>query len=1008
MSNWLECKQCGGQIPLEDGSLVSICPYCGSQNTVGKSAGEQNGLVNRANYLRRNNEFDKASVVYEELLKVDNTDYEAHWGLVLCRFGIEYVEDPATNEQVPTCHRTAEDPIYTDISYRAALEYAPLVVREVYEKEAAQIDTIQKNIIALSRREEKFDVFLCYKELDEAGNRTEDSVIAQELEFELSRRGYRVFFARKTLEHVLGSAYEPIIYAALQSAKAMVVLGTQPDHFTAVWVQNEWQRFRELIKKGAQKILIPAYRGMSPYDLPIELSNLQALDMGKLGFVQDLCDGIDRFTGAGKREQTPPAAVAANTPNPESLLKRACLFIEEGNYQKADGYLERVLDLCPEEPRAYMGKLLIELGLRTEDGLSDRMSLLDDFQNFQKALRFSTGELHARYEGYNAAIQERIQEAEEKKRAEEAAAQELRRIAEAAQRVKLAAEKAERDEKLRREIERMEEERRVRHEKAKKFNRVFWPVVLISAAMILFFGVYLPKAPYIRGYQDAEKRYESGDYAGAAEIFSGLGDFRDAAARGKDAAYKSAEALLSAGEYEQAAAAFRALGSYNDAAKRSNDTLYQYAEFLLKGGETIAALETFEDLGYYNGAYNRANEVRLLLFENAKASVSAGEFSKAIHLFYYLGSFQESEKALLELALQRYEAGDYGNALLAWNAGGKDGGAKTRAVEQFTSLYKDLRSRVALGKQCLLAIGTDGTVRVLASGKASPPAQKTLTELAAWGEIRRIAIGENLVLGLKQNGTAVSMGLRSGRIAPDVSKWKKVKEILVLDDACFGVTASGRIVYAGDMEQAGIDPEKIRTWGDVYAIDGGGDFIVGLKVNGRVLALGNNQYGQCDVDSWKDIAAIVAKRGPNVGLTIGIDQDGAVVITGSSDLGQTKSRGWSGILRVATDGQTVLGLRQSGTVFAAGDRSQGKCDTDNWKDVVDLAVSDGQSIGLCEDGTVLTTSSSFSGAADLAGWSDVIAIWSADGCVLGLSADGTLHMAGDAYSAVEGANWKLW
>ncbi|MEA5048574.1 MAG: TIR domain-containing protein [Eubacteriales bacterium] len=1008
MSNWLECKQCGGQIPLEDGSLVSVCPFCGSQNTVGKSAGEQNGLVNRANYLRRNNEFDKASAVYEELLKMDNTDYEAHWGLVLCRFGIEYVEDPATQEQVPTCHRTAEDPVYTDISYRAALEYAPLVVREVYEKEAAQIDTIQKNIIALSRQEEKFDVFLCYKELDEVGNRTEDSVIAQELEFELSRRGYRVFFARKTLENVLGSAYEPIIYAALQSAKAMVVLGTQPDHFTAVWVQNEWQRFRELIKKGAQKILIPAYRGMSPYDLPMELSNLQALDMGKLGFVQDLCDGIDRFTGAGKREQTPQTVVAANTPNPESLLKRACLFIEEGNLQKADGYLERVLDLCPEEPRAYMGKLLIELGVRTESRLAFHLTPLDPLPNYQKALRFSSGELHARYEGYNAAIQKRIQEAEEKKRAETAAAEELKRVAEAVARAKQAAEKAERDEKLRREVERMEEEKRIRNEKAKKFNRVFWPVVLTLAAMILFFGVYLPKVPYLRGYQNAEKLYESGDYAGAAEIFSGLGDFRDAAARGKDAAYKNAEALLSAGEYEKAAAAFRALGSYNDAAKRSKDTLYQYAEVLLKSGDAIAALEAFENLGSYNGAYNRANEVRLLLYENAQASITAGEFSKAIHLLYYLGSFQESEKALLDLALQRYEAGDYGNALLAWNAGGKDGGAKTRAIEQFASLREDLYSRVSAGKQCLLAIGADGTVRVLASSKTSPPAKETLTEITAWNEIRRIAVGENLILGLKQNGTAVAVGLRSGRVAPDVSKWRKVKSILVLDDACFGVTASGRIVFAGDMEQAGIDPDKIRTWGDVYAIDGGGDFIIGLKVNGRVLALGNDQYGQCDVDSWRSVATIVAKRGPNVGLTVGIDQDGAVVITGSSDLGQTKSLGWSGIQRVATDGRTVLGLRQNGTVFAAGDRSQGKGDTENWENIIDLAISDGLSIGLREDGTAVTASSSFSGAADLAGWSDLIAVWAVDDCVLGLGADGTLHMAGDGYSAVEGADWKLW
>ena len=49
----------------------------------------------------------------------------------------------------------------------------------------------QPEQIALSMREEKYDVFICYKESDSAGNRTEDSVIAQELEFELGKRGYR-------------------------------------------------------------------------------------------------------------------------------------------------------------------------------------------------------------------------------------------------------------------------------------------------------------------------------------------------------------------------------------------------------------------------------------------------------------------------------------------------------------------------------------------------------------------------------------------------------------------------------------------------------------------------------------------------------------------------------------------------------------------------------------------------------------------------------------------------
>lgn len=416
---FLECKQCGGQVPVQEGKGVAACPYCGSANTVGKSAISQGGLVNRANYLRRNNEFDKAAGVYEELLKSDNMDYEAHWGLVLCKFGIEYVDDPKSGERKPTCHRTYPDSVFADSAYRAALEYAPLDVREVYEKEAAQIDRIQKDIIALSQREEKFDVFLCYKELDESGNRTQDSVIAQELEFELARRGYKVFFARKTLEKVLGSAYEPVIYAALQSARAMVVLGTKPEHFQAVWVRNEWSRYRELIKKGADKVLIPAYRGMSPYDLPMELSNLQSLDMGKLGFVQDLCDGIDRFVRASRRTAEPAAAAPSGGVGIDSLLKRAFLFIQEGSLDKASEYIERVLDQNPEEPRAYVARYLMDCGVQRESDLANLTTPVKRTQNLVNAEVFGGEAYRERLEGYLAAAEEKTRREEQARREEQ-------------------------------------------------------------------------------------------------------------------------------------------------------------------------------------------------------------------------------------------------------------------------------------------------------------------------------------------------------------------------------------------------------------------------------------------------------------------------------------------------------------------------------------------------------------------------------------------------------------
>ncbi len=69
---------------------------------------------------------------------------------------------------------------------------------------------------------------------------------------------------------------EPYIFAALNSARVMVVIGTRPEYYNAVWVKNEWSRYLALIKGGAKKVLIPAYRDMDLYDLPEEFSHLQA------------------------------------------------------------------------------------------------------------------------------------------------------------------------------------------------------------------------------------------------------------------------------------------------------------------------------------------------------------------------------------------------------------------------------------------------------------------------------------------------------------------------------------------------------------------------------------------------------------------------------------------------------------------------------------------------------------------------------------------------------------
>ena len=292
----IKCKMCGGDLDLIPGSTVAKCEYCDTRQTVPTADNEKKlTLFSRANRLRAACEFDKAAGIYEAIVADFPEEAEAYWGLVLCKYGIEYVDDPATGKKIPTCHRSSFESIIEDGDYEQALENTDAVARKVYRDEAKQIEELRKGIVAISSKEVPYDIFICYKERDERGERTIDSVLAQDIYDALIGKGYRVFFARITLEDKLGMEYEPYIFAALNSAKVMLVIGTDYEYFNAVWVRNEWSRFLKLMGKDSERHLIPCFKGIDAYDMPKEFARLQAQDLGKIGAMQDLLRGVEKI-----------------------------------------------------------------------------------------------------------------------------------------------------------------------------------------------------------------------------------------------------------------------------------------------------------------------------------------------------------------------------------------------------------------------------------------------------------------------------------------------------------------------------------------------------------------------------------------------------------------------------------------------------------------------------------------------------------------------------------------
>lgn len=408
-----KCKMCSGVLNVQEGQSVIECDYCSTSQTLPRLNTERRSqLYDRANHHWRNNEYDKAMGMYEMILNEDGTDAEAYWSIVLCRFGVSYVKDPHSGRYFLTVNRMMKTSIKTDADFKAAYQHANDEQRVIYLEEAKKILAIQQKYDAIYKEEEPFDIFISYKETDANGKRTHDSVLAYDLYHQLTQEGFKVFFSRVTLENILGTEYEPYIFAALNSSKVMIVLGTKPEHFNAVWVKNEWSRYLALIRNGEQKVLIPAYKDMDAYDMPDEFQHLQAQDMSKLGFMQDLIRGINKILSKeDKQSQSSVNLPSASTGGAAGqLLKRATLFLEDGDWVKADEYCEKVLDLDPENAKAYLVKLCCELSLKNVDSLSDHFETLEKYTNYRNALKFAQGDYKEVVEGYNSAIINRIKE----------------------------------------------------------------------------------------------------------------------------------------------------------------------------------------------------------------------------------------------------------------------------------------------------------------------------------------------------------------------------------------------------------------------------------------------------------------------------------------------------------------------------------------------------------------------------------------------------------------------
>lgn len=101
----------------------------------------------------------------------------------------------------------------------------------------------------------------------------------------LFRRGSRTFFSAVTLKRRGVSAYCDAIDKALQAAHCLIVVGTEPEHFTRGWVSYEWRSFLNEIHSGRKEKtderpegrIFVLSGGVAAVDLPFALRTCQII-----------------------------------------------------------------------------------------------------------------------------------------------------------------------------------------------------------------------------------------------------------------------------------------------------------------------------------------------------------------------------------------------------------------------------------------------------------------------------------------------------------------------------------------------------------------------------------------------------------------------------------------------------------------------------------------------------------------------------------------------------------
>ncbi len=178
------------------------------------------------------------------------------------------------------------------------------------------------------------------------------------------------------------------------------------------------------------------------------------------------------------------------------------------------------------------------------------------------------------------------------------------------------------------------------------------------------------------------------------------------------------------------------------------------------------------------------------------------------------------------------------------------------------------------------------------------------------------------------------------------------------------LTSDGKVTILGNL--GGSNP----SWSRIIDIAAGDNHLLALNDKGKVFAIGDNTYNQCDVDSFKNIVKIFASKTGSIVE----DEDGKLSFCGIM-LGSSQIKNYESPLDISSSENYLLIVNSDKTVTCIS-RFSNELATNRWTNIVDVAAGNNFVAGLRSDGTVLVNSDNEDIVLNASKWSNIIAIGS--------------------------------